>query len=66
MRTLAALVEQGYQGGVILLARPDAPPDLQELPPLEQLHVIDKPITTQSLLRALRKALGDTGAGGVA
>jgi signal transduction histidine kinase len=66
VRTLAALVEQGYQGGVILLARPDAPPDLQELPPLEQLHVIDKPITTQSLLRALRKALGDTGAGGVA
>ena len=58
VRTLAALVEQGYAGGVILLARPDAPPDLHELPPLEQLYVIDKPVTSQALLRTLRKALG--------
>lgn len=58
VRTLAALLDHGYQGAVLLLARPDAPPDLHELPPLERLHIIDKPVTTQVLLRALRKALG--------
>lgn len=62
VRTLAALVERGYQGGVVLLARPDATPDLHELPPLENLHVIEKPVTTQVLLRALRRALGSGGA----
>jgi signal transduction histidine kinase len=57
VRTLAALTGQGYTGAVILLARPDSPPDLQELPPLQHLYTIDKPITTQVLLRTLRKAL---------
>ncbi|HEY0198556.1 MAG TPA: response regulator [Rhodanobacter sp.] len=57
VRTLAALTEQGYDGAVILLARPGSPPDLQELPPLERLYSIDKPVTTQVLLRTLRKAL---------
>jgi signal transduction histidine kinase len=57
VRTLAALIEQGYSDAVILLARPGAPPDLHELPPLEHLYVIDKPVTTQALLRTLRKAL---------
>jgi signal transduction histidine kinase len=64
VRTLAALIEQGYSGAVILLARPGAPPDLHELPPLEHLYVIDKPVTTQLLLRALRKAITATGGRG--
>ena len=58
VRTLAALVEQGYDGAVILLAHPDTPPDLQGLPLLEHLYIIDKPVTTRVLLRTLRKALG--------
>lgn len=66
VRTLAALIDQGYAGAVILLARPDAPPDLHELPPLERLHLVDKPVTTMALLRALRKALGDAGTSGAA
>lgn len=57
VRTLAALIEQGYSGGVVLLARPGEPPDLHELPPLEHLYVMDKPVTTLVLLRTLRKAL---------
>ena len=57
-------IEQGYLGGVILLARPGASPDLHELPPLEHLYVVDKPFTTQALLRTLRKALGGAGGGG--
>ena len=57
VRTLAALIEQGYAGAVILLARPGETPDLHELPPLEHLYVMDKPVTTLVLLRTLRKAL---------
>jgi signal transduction histidine kinase len=57
VRTLAALTEQGYAGAVVLLSRAGSPPDLQELPPLQQLYVIEKPVTTQLLLRTLRKAL---------
>jgi signal transduction histidine kinase len=57
VRTLAALTEHGYVGAVILLARPEAPPDLHELPPFDHLYVMNKPITTQVLLRTLRKAL---------
>ena len=57
VRTLAALTELGYTGGVILLARPEAPPDLHELPPLENLRIVNKPVTAQVLLRTLRDAL---------
>lgn len=57
VRTLLALTELGYTGGVILLARPDAPPDLHELPPLEHLRIVNKPVTTQELLRTLHDAL---------
>jgi signal transduction histidine kinase len=57
VRTLNALTEAGYVGAVILLGRADAPPDLHDLPPFEHLYVINKPITTQVLLRTLRKAL---------
>ncbi|MEO6925144.1 MAG: response regulator [Rhodanobacter sp.] len=64
VRTLAALVEHGYDGGVILLARPNAPLDLHELPPLKNLHLVDKPVTSQALLRGLRKALNGGDASG--
>jgi len=57
VRTLAALLDEGYRGAVVLLARAGSPPDLHELPPLEKLHVIEKPVTTHTLLRTLRKAL---------
>jgi len=57
VRTLAALIDHGYAGAVILLARPDAPPDPNELPPLKNLFVVDKPVVTQVLLRTMRKAL---------
>ncbi|WEN14852.1 response regulator [Rhodanobacter sp. AS-Z3] len=64
VRTLAALIEHGYRGGVLLLARAGAVPDLHELPPLDNLHVIEKPVTTQQLLRAARMALKHTAANG--
>jgi len=64
VRTVAALHDRGYAGAVILLARTDSPPDLHELPPLEHLYVVEKPVITQTLLRTLRKALGAAGNGG--
>ena len=59
-RMMAALVEQGYAGAVVMLARPDAPPQPAGLPPLPRLHVLDKPATTRQLLRTLRLALAGT------
>ena len=58
VRTLAALLDHGYTGGVLLLARPDAPPNLDELPHLDHLYVIDKPVQSKTLLRKVREALG--------
>jgi signal transduction histidine kinase len=63
VRTLAALIEQGYRGAVILLSRPGQPPDLHALPPLEHLYVVDKPLATVNLLRMLRKAIQAAGNG---
>ncbi len=57
VRTLAALLERDYQGAVLLLARPDAPPDLADLPPIEHLDVLDKPVRANALLQAARRAL---------
>jgi signal transduction histidine kinase len=57
VRTLAALLEHGYDGAVLLLSRPGSPPDLEGLPPLERLHVLDKPIEVKALLRVVRGAL---------
>lgn len=61
VRTLAALVERGYRGAVILLTREGATPDLHELPPLEHLYMVEKPVTTLVFLRTLRKALDAAG-----
>ncbi|HEV2622772.1 MAG TPA: response regulator [Frateuria sp.] len=63
VRTLAALIEHGYRHAVLLLARPEAPPDLEELPMLERLYLVDKPINTQQLLRTMRRALDGHEAG---
>ncbi len=58
VRTLAALLDHGYAGAVLLLARPESPPNLDELPQLERLYVLDKPIQSRALLRKVREALG--------
>lgn len=57
VRTLAALLEHGYSRAVLLLARPDSPPNLDELPQLDHLYVLDKPIQSRALLRKVREAL---------
>ncbi|TCV93890.1 signal transduction histidine kinase [Luteibacter rhizovicinus] len=57
VRTLAALLERGYKRSVLLLARPESPPNLDELPTLEHLYVLDKPVQARALLRTVREAL---------
>lgn len=57
VRTLAALLERDYQGAVLLLARPEAPPELDDLPPIEHLAIIDKPVRVDALLHAVRRQL---------
>lgn len=57
VRTLAALLDHGYTGAVLLLARKDSPPNLDELPQLDRLHVLEKPIQSRALLRKVREAL---------
>lgn len=59
VRTLASLLERAYAGAVIMLAHPDAPPDLHGLPPLAKLHVLNKPVSTRVLLQTVRKALDE-------
>ncbi|MGC1549593.1 MAG: response regulator [Rhodanobacter sp.] len=56
-RTLAALVEHGYRRNVVLLNRPGATSELDELPVPEQLFRLDKPVATHELLRMVRVAL---------
>ncbi len=63
VRTLAALIEHGYRRGVVMLARPEAPPELDELPALEHLYLLDKPVSSHLLLRMVRKALAGSQAG---
>jgi CheY-like chemotaxis protein len=57
VRTLAALLDHGYTGAVLLLARPDKPPNLDELPQLDHLYILHKPIQSRALLRKVREAL---------
>lgn len=57
VRTLSALLEHGYSRAVLLLARPSSPPNLDELPQLDHLYVLDKPIQSRALLRKVREAL---------
>ncbi|MBB3227597.1 signal transduction histidine kinase [Luteibacter sp. Sphag1AF] len=57
VRTLAALMEHGYKRAVLLLARPESPPNLEEMPALEHLYVLDKPVQARALLRTVREAL---------
>jgi CheY-like chemotaxis protein len=62
VRTLAALLDHGYTGAVLLLARPDKPLNLDELPQLDHLYILDKPIQSKALLRKVREALEASGA----
>ena len=60
VRTLAALIENGYRRAVLLLTRPGVTPDLDDLPELKHLYLMEKPVDAQRLLRTLRQALAES------
>ncbi|ANB16318.1 hybrid sensor histidine kinase/response regulator [Dokdonella koreensis] len=57
VRTMAALLERGFSGPMILLVRPDRPVDRDGLPPVERIRFVDKPVSVPALLRAVREEL---------
>ena len=57
VRTLAALLDHGYKRAVLLLTRPRVRPDVDELPALEHLYLLEKPLDPPRLLRLMREAL---------
>lgn len=57
VRTLAELVDREYPGVVILLVRPDSPPDPDGLPPFKRIRFVNKPVVAEELLRAVREEL---------
>lgn len=62
VQTIAALLERGYAGPLILLVRPDDEIDRDGLPPIERIRFIEKPVSVQRLLRSVREELDATGA----
>jgi signal transduction histidine kinase len=56
-RTLAALSQYGYHNGVLMLCRAEDPPEPGLLPMPGQLRRLDKPISTRTLLQAVRESL---------
>ncbi|HEX7369259.1 MAG TPA: response regulator [Rhodanobacteraceae bacterium] len=56
-RTLAGLLEREYRGAVLLMARPDARPSLDDLPPIQHMALVDKPVEGNQLLCAVRGLL---------
>ncbi|HEX7340593.1 MAG TPA: response regulator [Rhodanobacteraceae bacterium] len=57
VRTLAALLAADYAGSVLFLTDPEAPPSLDELPPLKHFSLLDKPVEVGGLLHAVGHAL---------
>ncbi|MGA9421566.1 MAG: response regulator [Rhodanobacteraceae bacterium] len=60
VRTLSALLDRGYCGPVLLLVRPDAPPERDELPPIERIRFISKPVVVAEVMRVAREELDAT------
>lgn len=57
VQTLSALLDRDYRGPVLLKARPEAPPDLDDYPPNLPLRVIQLPLVVSELLRNVHDML---------
>ncbi len=57
VQTIAALLERGYAGPLILLVRAGEAIDRDGLPPIERIRFIEKPVSVQRLLRSVREEL---------
>ncbi|OJY94926.1 MAG: histidine kinase [Lysobacterales bacterium 63-13] len=57
VRTIAALLDHGYRGPLILLVRNGELIDRDGLPPIERMRFLDKPVSVRGLLRSVREEL---------
>lgn len=57
VRTIAALLDHGYCGPLILLVRDGEMIDRDDLPPIERMRFLDKPVSVRGLLRSVREEL---------
>jgi signal transduction histidine kinase len=63
VRTATALIEQNFRGPVIMIAR-GASISREDLPPLQRIRFVDKPVNPAELLRVLAEELGFDDAAG--
>lgn len=50
VRTLAALLDQNFQGPVIMMVRPGGARLVDDLPPVERIRFVEKPVDAATLL----------------
>ncbi|MET0232381.1 MAG: response regulator [Rhodanobacteraceae bacterium] len=53
VRTLSALLDREYAGPVIMLVRQGAPKSMEDLPPVQRIRFVEKPIEANALLNAV-------------
>ena len=58
VRTLAALLDQNFNGPVIMMVRPGNRAIADDLPPVERIRFVDKPIDAGTLLRVVAEEIG--------
>ena len=61
VRTIAALLDRGYAGPLVLLVREGEMIDREGLPPITRIRFIDKPVSVRDLLRSVREELDANG-----
>ena len=57
VQTIAALLDRGYEGPLILLVRDGQPIDQEGLPPVRHIRFVRKPVSVPLLLRCVREEL---------
>ena len=57
VRTVAALLEQNFKGPVVMMVRAGVPPIIDDLPPVEHIRFVERPIDTATLLRVVAEEL---------
>ena len=57
VRTLSALLDRSYAGPVIMIVRPDAPKPIDDLPPVQRIRFVEKPIDSAMLLNAVAEEI---------
>ncbi|HVT31256.1 MAG TPA: response regulator [Rhodanobacteraceae bacterium] len=59
--TLSALLDRSYSGPVIMIVRPGYRPSADELPPVERIRFVERPIESATLLAAVAEELAAYG-----